>query len=190
MLDQKVFIYVKDVVSIEMANFMTEALRLKAALGSVGDSQCPNAKVSVHNELIFQTLLEKMWPKIEAVIGEKLIPTYCYSRLYGTDDVLEKHTDRDSCEVSMTVQLGRSHHYSWPIYMEGQRFDLGVGEGIIYTGCTAEHWRDKCDPPDDTYYSGQVFLHYVKENGTRAEFAGDKLYEVLPYVRNRNHQLA
>ena len=80
MLDQKAFIYVKDVVSIEMANFMTEALRLKAALGSVGDSQCPNAKVSVHNELIFQTLLEKMWPKIEAVIGEKLIPTYCYSR--------------------------------------------------------------------------------------------------------------
>jgi hypothetical protein len=66
---------------------------------------------------MFETLQERLWPTIEAAVGEELIPTYSYARLYSNGDVLEKHSDRPACEISVTIQLGRSHHYAWPIYM-------------------------------------------------------------------------
>lgn len=180
------YLHVKDVVSGDVAKFMTEVLRLRAQTNPSSDEQCPNAKTVTHGELIFDTLLEKAWPVVEAVVGEELIPTYSYARLYGVGDKLEKHTDRESCEISMTIQLGRSHHYAWPIYMGGTRIDLGEGEGVIYKGCEVEHWRNECDPPNEAYYSGQVFLHYVRAKGQYAEWAGDKRYQVLPFMRNRN----
>jgi hypothetical protein len=121
---------------------------------------------------MFETLLERLWPTIEAVVQEELLPTYAYARLYSNGDVLEKHTDREACEVSITIQLGRSHHYAWPIYMGGHRFDLAEGDAVIYPGCDVEHWRDRCDGPEG-YYSGQVFLHYVRKNGPYASYGGD-----------------
>lgn len=179
-------ILVKDVVSPELARFMTQALMLKSELSpeNIGDVQCPTAP-SIRDELIFDTLLERAWPFLENLLGEKLIPTYAYARLYRRGDILEKHTDRESCEVSMTVQLGRSHHYAWPIYMEDKRYDLGEGEGVVYSGCESVHWRDMCDPPDESYYSGQVFLHFVRAEGPYAEWAGDKRWGVLPYKQYR-----
>jgi hypothetical protein len=56
--------------------------------------------------------------------------------------------------------------------MGGQRFDLAEGDAVIYPGCDVEHWRDKCDGPDG-YYSGQLFLHYVRKNGPHASQAWD-----------------
>lgn len=174
MLQQYGAVPVKDVVSKEMANFFTHVLLRKASYpdDKKGDEQIPNAKAILGHEYMFETLLEATWHKLESIIGEELLPTYSYARLYSNGNVLEKHKDRPECEISLTVQLGRSHHYSWPIFMGGKRYDLGEGDGIIYRGCDIEHWRDKCDGPDD-YYSGQVFLHYVRVNGPYKECAGD-----------------
>jgi hypothetical protein len=62
---------------------------------------------------------------------------------------------------------------------------MGEGDGVLYSGCDIEHWRNKCDGPPD-YYSGQVFLHYVRANGPYAEYAGDKRWNGKhPFVRNR-----
>ena len=80
-----------------------------------------------HLKFSFQrllTLLEILWPTIEEVIGEEILPSYTYSRLYLNGNELKKHIDRPSCEISLTIQLGRSHHYAWPIFMDGKRFDL------------------------------------------------------------------
>jgi hypothetical protein len=183
-------IYVKDVVTPEIAKYLTSILRMKHALiqKDLPDEQCPNSKLSVHDESYLDVLLEKAWPFIESIIGEELIPTYAYARLYSNGDILHKHVDRPSCEISMTVQLGKSHHYCWPIYVEGKRFDLAEGEGVIYSGCDSEHWRNVCDGPEG-YYSGQVFLHYVRANGKYAEWAGDKKFEIFPYVKFRNNEM-
>ena len=183
-------IYVKDVVTPEIAKYLTATLRMHHALiqKDVGDEQCPNAKLSIRDQPYLDMLLEKAWPFIEQLIGEELLPTYAYARLYGNGDMLEKHTDRESCEVSMTLQLGKSHHYTWPIFMGTQRFDLAEGEGVIYSGCDTEHWRNKCNGPDG-YYSGQVFLHYVRKNGQYADWVGDKRFEQLPYVKFRNVEM-
>jgi hypothetical protein len=178
-------IHLARIVPQDVCKFMTHILMLKGAYGVGDDDQVPGSFGVGHGEMACETLLDSLWPLVEDAVGEELIPTYSYARLYVNGNTLEKHTDRPSCEVSVTIQLGRSHHYAWPIYMGERRYDLGEGDGVIYSGCDVEHWRDRCDGPPD-YYSGQVFLHYVRAKGRYAEFAGDRRWgEEHPFVRNR-----
>jgi hypothetical protein len=165
-------ILLRKLIPVEFCQFFTHVLMRQGDLAPAGDEQIPNAKAILDHEYMFETLHERLWPVVENAVGEELIPTYAYARLYSNGDVLEKHKDRPACEVSITIQLGRSHHYAWPIYMGGQRFDLGEGDGVIYPGCDVEHWRDACAGPEG-YYAGQVFLHFVRKNGQYASEVGD-----------------
>lgn len=175
------------VLPIEFCHYFTHLLLKESADNPrMGDTQVPNALTTIGHSVIFDTVLERVWPMMESIFGEELIPTYSYARLYSNGDVLEKHTDRPSCEVSMTIQLGRSHHYSWPIYVGGERYDLAEGDGVFYKGCDVEHWREVCNGPTN-YYSGQLFLHYVRKNGPYAEHAGDIQNRPTPvtFIKNR-----
>ena len=182
-------VHVSGFLPKEIAQYLTHIMLVKNAENNIGgDTQCPNSITIGRGEAACEALLERCWPVMEAVVGEELIPTYSYARVYRNGDDLEKHTDRPSCEVSATIQLGRSHHYAWPIFMGGQRFDMAEGDAVIYSGCDIEHWRNSCDGPNG-YYSGQVFLHYVRANGPHKEFAGDKRWTSHPFVRNRISQM-
>lgn len=184
-LDKHGAVHLTKFVPPEFCKFFTHVLMRQADLNPRGDGQVPNAKTILAHEYMFETLHELYWDVLEEIVGEELLPTYAYARLYSNGDILEKHTDRPACEVSVTIQLGRSHHYSWPIYMGGMRFDMAEGDGVVYKGCDIEHWRDKCEGPDG-YYSGQVFLHYVRKNGLHASEAGDSLTRnVYSYIKNR-----
>jgi hypothetical protein len=176
------YLHAKEFISKEMCAFLSHALLLHSdnSEGHV-DPQVPTAKTVLTNSLIFDTLLEKLWPDVELLVGEPLIPSYSYARLYSNGDELKEHTDREACEVSLTLQLGRSHHYSWPLYMNGVRFDLNEGDGVLYKGIELPHWRKVCDGPEG-YYSGQVFLHYVRANGPNAHHALDA------FRKNQNAQ--
>jgi hypothetical protein len=189
---QKVFqeqgaVHLSKVIPIEFCQFFTHVLMRQEYLdGKKGDPQIPNAKAILDHEVMFETLLERMWPVIERTIGEELLPTYAYARLYSNGDELVKHTDRPACEVSVTIQLGRSHDYVWPVYMGSKEYIMDEGNAIIYEGCQVEHWRNKCDGPDG-YFSGQVFLHYVRKNGIYADEAGDPTYRVSSsFIKNRS----
>ena len=58
-------------------------------------------------------------------------------------------------------------------------------DGVLYKGMEIPHWRNKCEGPDG-YYSGQLFCHYVREDGPYAEWAGDKRWKNgLPFERFR-----
>ena len=183
-LNEKGYLHVKDVIDQSLCSFLTSYLLFNSQVFKKEDTQVLNSHVESHNHLL-DTLLECLWVHIENIVEEKLIPTYAYSRLYQNGNILEKHRDREACEISMTLQLGRSHHYAWPIYINNKRFDLAEGDGLIYKGCDVDHWREKCDGPEN-YYSGQIFLHYVRENGVYKEHAGDKRWEKHPFIRNRN----
>jgi hypothetical protein len=148
------------------------------------DSQIKNPIGVLAQADIFDTLSESIWQKVEEASNEKLIPTYGYARVYRNGNILKYHNDRPSCEVSVTIQLAKSHSYTWPIFVEGKRYDLEEGDGVLYYGCDQYHWRNMCEGPPD-YYSGQIFLHYVRENGKYKEFGGDKRWEKLPFKKNR-----
>jgi hypothetical protein len=172
--DTKKYIQIKEIIPLELCNFLTANLLLQNRIDGKGDGQVNDCLAVINKGTVFNSLLELLWDRLENTLSEKLIPTYSYARLYKNGNILKRHIDRPSCEISMTIQLGRSHHYSWPIFVGGNRIDLAEGDAVIYKGNEIEHWREKCDGPDG-YYSGQVFLHYVKENGVHKDHAFDKI---------------
>lgn len=146
----------------------------RAMLGSMfHDSQVPGA-LAAPGDVFMDGLLMEMLPLTEEVSRLKLFPTYSYFRVYKRGDVLEKHTDRPSCEISLTVCLGYQAEKPWPIMVEGpidvSPIELAPGDGLIYRGIECAHWREPLN--GDT--AVQVFLHYVDQNGPYAEWKYDK----------------
>ena len=70
-----------------------------------GDPNMPGTPYC-YADPFMESLLEMLRPRIEAESGCKLHPTYSYFRVYKDGDVLKRHQDRPSCEVSVTVSLG------------------------------------------------------------------------------------
>jgi hypothetical protein len=89
--------------------------------------------------------------------------------MYTINADLKKHTDRESCEISVTVMIG-SDGTKWPIYMDGVELYLEPGAAAIYLCCEVEHWRDEFKGD----WHAQTFLHYVDKNGLNKEWARDK----------------
>ena len=175
--------YCKNLISKELCDLITLALlRRYDTLGPRGDQMIPGAMAILNHDMFLDTVLEQLWPDIEEVVGEELFPTYSYARLYNNGDILEKHKDRGACEISVTIQLSKSHNYSWPIFMEKEQYIINTGDGVVYQGCEIEHWREECAGPKG-YYSAQAFFHFVKKNGDNSHLAGD------PYQRTVNNNM-
>lgn len=176
---------INNLLPVEFCHFFTHVLMLKSTSSKEDDIQVPDCLTNLHHEIMFDTVLERLWPVMESITGEELLPTYAFSRLYTNGNKLEKHVDRPACEVSVTIQLGRSHHYSWPLFVGNERFDLAEGDAVVYYGCDMEHHREECQGPPG-YYSGQLFLHYVKKNGKYASEFGDSTNRKSPaFDKNR-----
>lgn len=173
-LEQNGAVLIKGLIPKEFCYMYTHTMMMSASRGEgkKSDDQIENPVIIMDHEIVFETLLERIWPTVEHLISEQVYPTYAYSRLYQNGNILEPHTDRDACEISLTVQLGRSHNYSWPIFVEGNKFELEEGDAVLYLGRHVSHWREECKGPEG-YYSGQVFLHYVIANGECAKEAYD-----------------
>lgn len=129
------------------------------------DVQAQNSH-SAYNYIDFLELLCEKTPEISKYIGETVLPTYSYARVYKENSDLEIHKDRDECEISVTLHLAGDEE--WPIHIikpngEKASINLNSGDAMIYLGCDAEHYRET--------YAGkqyvQVFLHYVKSRGSR-----------------------
>ena len=163
---------VSRLIPLEFCQFLTHVLMRKSLEGQQGDTQCPNAKAVMVHDVMLDSVLERLWPTVEKIVGAELLPTYAYARLYTNGDTLEKHVDRESCEVSLTIQLAKSHNWSYPIYMGDKEYHIDEGEAVIYDARNLEHWREECRGPEG-YYSGQLFLHYVRKNGEHSIHAGD-----------------
>ena len=147
--------------------------------GVWNDPQVPET-YSHYSDIAMETLLEKLVEPMSKETGLNLIPTYSYARIYKKGDVLKRHKDRYSCEVSMTMNLGGD---PWPIYLEpsgetdkeGVKIDLEPGDALIYRGCEVEHWREAFEGEN----CGQVFLHYNDASGENAE---ENRYDTRPFL--------
>ena len=163
-------------------------------MGTRGDTQIPKA-YSKYADWVMETLLMFMIPIMKAKTGMDLVPTYSYTRLYEKGNILHRHKDRASCEISTTLHLGGDE---WPIFLDptgadnilsatsnsavvkpgatkGIQVDLKVGDMLIYSGCDLEHWRE----PFQGNICAQVFLHYNHANGP---FAKTNLFDGRPLL--------
>ena len=147
--------------------------------GQWNDKQIPET-YSHYGDLVMETLLQKVKYRMEIETKLKLNETYSYARIYKKGDVLERHKDRYSCEVSATMNLGGDR---WPIFLEpsgeegekGTSILLDQGDMLIYKGCELEHWRE----PFEGENCAQVFLHY---NDATKEKAEENKYDTRPFI--------
>jgi hypothetical protein len=184
---QQKYQVVKNVISYELANFVYNYFLLKrdavawmyknnitydtGLFGTWTDEQIPNT-YSHYADHVMETLMMKVLPKMQQETGLQLVPTYSYARLYKKGDILKKHKDRPSCEISCTLNLGGD---PWSIFIEGTEILLKVGDMLVYSGCDLEHWRE----PFKGNTCGQVFLHYNHINGP---FAGKNKFDGRPLL--------
>ena len=161
-------------------------------VGDFNDPQVPNSYAK-YGDRLMETLLVKTIDVMQKKTKLKLVPTYSYTRLYRTGNILKRHKDRPSCEISTTLNLGGD---PWPIYLDptggdyvidedknihkpgapkGVKVDLKPGDMLIYSGCELEHWRE----PFQGKLCGQVFLHYNHADG---RFAKSNLYDKRPML--------
>ena len=122
-----------------------------------------------YGHAILDALLLQKWKPMEEKTGLKLLPTFCFLRIYTHLSDLVPHTDRPSCEISVTAMLG-SCGTEWPIYMEKNPINLEPGDGAIYLGCEVPHKR----LPFKGDWHAQVFLHYVDANGKYKNLVRDE----------------
>ena len=147
--------------------------------GVWNDRQIPNT-YSHYADTAMETLLQEVKPVMEKHTGLKLSETYSYARIYKKGDVLVRHKDRFSCEISTTLNLGGD---TWPIYLDptgkegqaGVEIKLDPGDMLIYSGCDFEHWREEFTGKD----CGQVFLHYNKANSKNAK---KNQFDTRPFI--------
>ena len=164
-------------------------------IGKPKDSQIQSCYCK-YADWVMETLLQYMRPIMKEKTGMDLVPTYSYTRLYEKGNILKRHKDRPSCEVSTTLHLGGD---PWPIFLdptgsnyviygksdednviksgapEGVQIDLKIGDMLIYSGCELEHWRE----PFQGTVCSQVFLHYNHANGPYAKI---NLYDKRPML--------
>ena len=208
MFQTKKYQVIKKAVSYELANFIFNYFLLKrdavdfmyknnihsqsSLLGTWSDKQVPNT-YSSYGDFVMETLMMKVLPTMQKETGLKLVPTYSYARVYKKGDILKRHKDRPSCEISTTVHLGGE---PWSIFIDGTgqnnvideyknihkpdapkgtKVLLDVGDMLVYSGCDLEHWRE----PFEGNICGQVFLHYNHVNGP---FADKNIFDGRPML--------
>jgi hypothetical protein len=134
----------------------------------------------MHNYIPFVALMCEKTAHMNELVGEKLLPTYAYARIYKNGAELTRHTDRPACEISVTVHLG-GDGTSWPLGFtkpDGSAVlkDLKPGEAVVYFGCISEHWREGAFTGQEY---GQVFLHYTSAS---TKGAHDNIFDTRPHL--------
>ena len=209
------YVVIKEAVPKEIATFVYNYFLLKRQVartlfdhryisnfteewGTWADSQVPNT-YSHYADIAMETLLMRTLPVMEKKTGLKLNPTYSYARIYKTGDVLHRHKDRFSCEISTTMNLGGD---PWSIYLnpdpkaghvygenfgthgiqrysptkdKGIKIDLKPGDMLVYRGCELEHWREKFKGKECV----QVFLHY---NNRKTPGSKENMFDKRPHL--------
>ena len=132
---------------------------------------------------VSETLLVDGAPIVSGILGEEVIPTYSYTRMYEKGDQLKIHRDRPACEVSLslcidypsaldvcTIDPNPLFFSETPNKDDGVGITLKRGDACLYSGMELYHWRN----PIEYEWHLQVFLHYVRKNGEYAEYAWDE----------------
>lgn len=171
------YCYFNEVLDKNTCADLVEHMFTLHSLGKTSrDPQCPLSD-SIYGDEKFDAILQAIAEPLSLQLGIDLVPTYTYARIYRPGEVLKIHRDREACEISGTLTLGISgDDFPWPIFMgktederSGKRFDIFVGDLVMYRGCDVYHWR----PEFKGTWQCQVFFHFVDKNGVNAHHAFD-----------------
>jgi hypothetical protein len=138
----------------------------------------------------YRPMLFFLWgltPIASQIVGKDLLPTYDYLRIYRQGDTCRVHSDRPSCEHSLSLTLGYSDGEPWALEVEEQRTEpsatvdetfaaeaasisMKAGDAVLYQGVHHRHGRTT---PNPNRWSVHLFLHWVDRNGPYSEHSFD-----------------
>ena len=174
------YVKVKNFISSDRASMLASYTLFRMQIQKekiTGDQQVPGTFAKFSDTCMEHLMVWKRDLMIENT-GLTVVPTYTYFRVYKNGDVLKKHKDRPSCEISVTINLGSSDQ--WPIHVgESGPINLDPGDAVIYRGCDLEHWREGFEGT----WCSQVFMHYVDVNGPYLDFYMDKREDIYKMAK-------
>jgi hypothetical protein len=109
---------------------------------------------NVHREygdFMMETLLAKLTPLIEEATGLELWPSLSFYYTYKNGNQLQKHKDRNSCQIVAGLCIGADDEFKkikgkWPLILtldgKPETIDLDYGDIVIFKGSETEHWRE------------------------------------------------
>ena len=169
----KDFQIVKNAVSTELCEFLALEFSMMSEVcgmlypGADLADLCKNS-FARYSPLMFEALSVKLLPMVEQLTNLTLYPTYSYARIYYKNSELQKHLDRPSSEVTVSICITKDDT-NWPLHIQDSKgidneIFLDVGDLVIYSGRKHLHWRD----PFTGTSQIQAFLQYVDANGSEA----------------------
>ena len=130
-------------------------------------------------------------PAVADIAGCELVPTYAYFRVYQQGDLCLVHSDRESCEHSLSLTVELADGLPWALCIGKKKleqpeptpgFDFGdepfselpmvAGDAVMYRGVNHHHGRIE---PNPNRWSAHLFLHWVDPNGRYADHAFDRV---------------
>jgi hypothetical protein len=137
----------------------------------LGDNQV-SRRHAAHNEPVARYVLEQLAPAVDDIARTRTKPSYVYLAAYQSGSVLERHTDREQCEYSITLCIDATPEPEaaapWPITLDTRDGALRIwqclGDGLLYRGRHLCHYRDELP---EGHSSLSLLLHYVDH-----DFAG------------------
>jgi hypothetical protein len=134
----------------------------------LGDGQSPLRYIA-HNDPVARFFHVQLTKAVSDLVGEGVKPSYVYMASYVGGAQLERHTDREQCEFSVSFCLDYAPEPSgatpWPLYLDTPRgtttIHQAIGDGLLYRGRRLPHYR-KTLAQGNT--STSLFLHYVAED--------------------------
>jgi hypothetical protein len=170
-------------IDLRAANHKFENFRAKLDL-----MRLPTVEISGHFYAPLLTFLWGLTPLVSQLTGRDLLPSYDYFRIYQKGDICRLHSDRPSCEHSLSLTLGYSDGTPWPLEigsvpMEGPDYlkesfgeepfasiPMQAGDAVLYQGVRYRHGRST---PNPNSWSAHLFMHWVDRDGPFRSHAFD-----------------
>ncbi len=113
---------------------------------------------------------------LKELLEEDLFETYCFDRFYFADSRMFPHTDREACEISVSLNISSNVTEPYPLWIKTEEGEVPLytdpGDAVIYKGREFKHWRDPMIGDRDSYHH-QAFFHYIRADGHYVERAWD-----------------
>jgi len=172
------YLVLRNVISREICTFGVTHFQLIKTAGYMrkGD-QLVSTCWSGYGLPFAETILSLLVKTASDIVGDTLLPTYSFSRVYLPGAEMIEHLDRPSCEISGSLTLGYSTPEPWSLFMKNKDQEtldikLDSGDMLLYKGTERPHWREKWTVEPGNWQI-QIFLHFVRSNGKHKDMAYD-----------------
>jgi hypothetical protein len=136
----------------------------------LGDEQSP-LRYKSYNDPVARFFHQQLTAAMSAFAGEPLKASYVYLASYQPGAVLEKHTDREQCDFSVSLCLDYApeprNATQWPLQLHKKSGTVkvfqAIGDALLYRGCQLPHSRAALP---EGHTSTSIFFHYVRQDFT------------------------